>query len=68
MLLKSVSEIKFEAAFQNLAIKNKKRKEKSDTKWYILPCPYTMPMGVSLLAYRETSPGNMTQCSIAVIG
>lgn len=55
-VVKSVSEIIFEAAFQNLA-------QRHDVS-----CPaQTMPTGVSLLAYRQTSPGNMTQFSTAVI-
>lgn len=58
--MKRVSQIIFEAAFQHLAIKNVQNKKRHD-----VVCPaHTMPTGVSLLAYRQTSPGNMTESVI----
>lgn len=54
------SEIIFEAAFQNLATKKIQNKKRHDVL-----CPvHAVPTGVSLLAYRQTSPGNMTQSVI----
>lgn len=59
MLWKCVSELIFEEAFLILVIKKKVND---------VFCPaHTMPRGVSSLAYHQTSPGNMTQFSTAVI-
>jgi len=55
----SVLEIVFEKALQKPAMK----KIRHDVSY---PA-HTMPTGVSSLAYRQTSPGNMTQIPMAVI-